>query len=847
MPTVVNGIGTWYYGKRRIHRRKGVCSFCKSVGELESYDTTLYFVVIFVPLLPLSHKRVLEVCPRCRRHRVVSLKEWEKHKAEDVATLLEKLQQDPDNRETILAALALASSYQDEEMFDELAGGLATHRQDDAAIQAQLGTAYAYFARHAEAERAFRASLAAEDSPDVRQQLALTLLKQGRPDEAALYLQHIFDNRIREQAGLIYLLIEGYQAQGMHEQSLQLMDRRDAAFPELAVLKDIKKQRKTSERYLRSGKKVTSAYLSESGKAGYQEGNWTARVPRLIGPLVLAGLLCWYLGTAIAIGLARQVYLVNGTNRAYTVAINGRAHNLSPQSATPLRLPEGDSTVEFRDPTISLEPMKCRIETSFFTRPFVRHTFVLNPDQVALLVREQSVYSENPGAQPQLPKFYTGDAVYSFRGIDYEFVPFPPTLKTSKGQSITKTRIALMPDSTSEGRMTLASRVLKESEQKAYAQRLLALDPHDAVVLSWLTSQLPDAEALSFLESKLSVRPLLVEWHRDYQSLMEKNHPEVDLRPRYRQLVAETKEDPDALYLLARIDAQDPKETEQLLRRAVAGPHPSAYALHGLAYSFLIRGEFADALSWEEKAARAAPANPVVRQGYQQTLLAAGKYDELINQLRGREQVPGLRSRALSGQLTIYAVQGDQVKAQAVIDAMQALLPDREKSHMGQVLKAGFEMVVCCTRNDVAGFLKIAPQIEKLSPFGPAFLQGKLQEAAELVEPEPEKARVQRGLLYLAARKAGDEKLADSQWQLLLADLAKGDPALRLLGDILAGRRPFNADLVSRLSIEPEQKRILLAVAAQRYPEQGKQLVTLARKLDYAPDVGTLCLRQVLD
>src|SRR5262245_36941878 len=125
MPTVHNGIGTWYYGKRRIHRLKGVCGSCQRVGELVSYDTTLYFVVFFVPILPLSRKRVLEQCPHCHRHRVISLKKWEQSKSQDIARLLEKLEQNPDDRETIQVALSLAVAYQDAALFDKLANSLA--------------------------------------------------------------------------------------------------------------------------------------------------------------------------------------------------------------------------------------------------------------------------------------------------------------------------------------------------------------------------------------------------------------------------------------------------------------------------------------------------------------------------------------------------------------------------------------------------------------------------------------------------------------------------------------------------------------------------------------------------
>src|SRR5581483_5019338 len=138
MPTVVNGIGTWYYGKRQVHRIKGTCAFCNHFTDLESYDTTLYFVVFFVPLVPLGQKRILESCSICQKHRVTSLKEWGSAKNRDIDTLLQKLEANPDDRDTVQEAIALAVHYQDEALFDKLAKSLALHRLDDAATQAQL-------------------------------------------------------------------------------------------------------------------------------------------------------------------------------------------------------------------------------------------------------------------------------------------------------------------------------------------------------------------------------------------------------------------------------------------------------------------------------------------------------------------------------------------------------------------------------------------------------------------------------------------------------------------------------------------------------------------------------------
>src|SRR5215208_1413191 len=147
MPTIINGCGTWYCGKRKIHRVKAGCSSCGAFAELESYDTTLFFVVFMVPVIPLGQKRILQNCPVCHRHRVVSLKDWEAGKAAAFNQILDELKADPDNRETIQKALALATVYQDEVLFDKLAAALVGHRTDDAEIQAQLGSAYEYFSR----------------------------------------------------------------------------------------------------------------------------------------------------------------------------------------------------------------------------------------------------------------------------------------------------------------------------------------------------------------------------------------------------------------------------------------------------------------------------------------------------------------------------------------------------------------------------------------------------------------------------------------------------------------------------------------------------------------------------
>jgi tetratricopeptide (TPR) repeat protein len=845
MPTVINGTGTWYYGKRRIYRRKGVCAFCNRVAELDSYDTTLHFTFFFVPLVPLGQKRILDACPYCRRHRVLPVKAWEASKAADIDRLLEKLKENPDDRDTIVSGFGLAAAYQDPVLLDKLADTLARDRLDDPVIQAHLGASYGYFARHAEAEEAYRASLAVQDDPAVRRQLALTLLKQGRPQEALPYLRHILDGRLADHAGLIFLLIEGYQAEGLHQEALDVMDQRDTAFPNLAATQECAKQRQTSERYLHSGKKVRSAYLSASPGAGYREGSWTAYIPRLIAPLILLGLLTWYLGAAVWIGRARQVYLVNGSDQPYTVAVNGREQRLAP-GATPVQLPEGEVTVEFRDARPGLEPVRCQVETPFWSRPFLRRTFVINPDRVAVLVREQEEYADHPG-QIDPPQVHVGESLYSFDGVDCPFTPFPQTVEVEEGHRVVKTRVGLFPNLSSEVRLRIASQALERSQQLAYARRLLDLNPNDAAALEWLLGQLDEADGLALLRPRLDVRPVLVDWHRAYETMMEKFHPEEDLRPAYRKLVAETGQHPDALYLLGRLPSLDPDEADRLLRQAAAAEPPSVYALNALGYAALEEGRFDEAERWTARAAELAPANVNIKHGYRRALLAGRQYDTLLEQLRLQQARPGETLEALVDMVRVYGLKGDEAQAQAAITQAVAVAADPNDQAGRDAVEASLKMVLCCARHDTDGFLEQAAKVPNLSHFEPALLRGKQREAAGLVDEKNEHAVVQRALLYLTALKAGDHKLADEQWPLLLAELDKGHSTPGQLGEILAGGQKPDVNRIRRLSILPEQKRVLRAVVARRYPETAKDLLPLARQLDFIADPTSLCLRKVLD
>jgi tetratricopeptide (TPR) repeat protein len=836
MPTVHNGIGTWYYGKRRIHTFTAVCEFCGRQGDLASYDTSHFVVLFFVPVIPLGKKRVIRQCPTCQRFKVTRLSQWEATKARDGAEVLEKLRANPDDRDAIMRAVGFATGYQDEPLFRNVAESLAGHRTGDAEMQTLLGGAYSYFSDWPRAEQAYRAALAVDDNEDVREQLALTLLKQYRPEEARPYLQHVAAKGKRDSAGLVYLMVLHFQRLGQHREALEIIEQRDQAFPDFAKSKEYQKQRSDSTRYRDTDKKIYSALLAKS-KTGYREGNWTARVPGLIAASVLLGIVGLYLGSAAWIGYHRKVFLVNGTGQPYKVVVAGTEVNLLPQMATPVRVPEGEVKVAFADNRPGLEPVTGRIETSFWGRPFVGHTFVINPDQSAVVVEEEAFYAEAnpPPAGP--PTVHFGEAFYSLPDVNFEFEPFPQSINVEGGGQTRRTRVGLT-SLTPEQRLLVIQQKVQPEEQLRACKKVLLLDPKNAPLLHFVTTRVKPEETLQLVESRLDDRPVLVDWHRVYQSAMERTHPETDLRPRYSKLLAETNGQPDVQYLLARAEP-DPVESGKQLQRAASAEPASGYALYALGYRALCAGDFAEAKRLAKKAAPLVPDQALIRRVSRPALLANGDYDMLLTDLQPDLQVPALRVTALTEMMRVHVLEGQRDKAAKRIDEAMEFCPPESRD----AARKGLEMTLRCYEQDADGYLKARGDE---STFEGAFLRHQLEKAAEIAASAKGHRGTAHGLLYLAATRSGAKKLADDQWQALLAALANAGRDERQFGEILQGRKPATGGLPQRLAVDPSVKRVLLVVLAQRQPDQAKELLALARRLNFQRDVASLCLAEYL-
>src|SRR5687768_9883119 len=103
MPQRINGIGTSYLGKSNVLDRTGECEACHRGALLTSYDTRLWFTFLFIPVIPLGKKRILDYCSSCTTHRAMALAEWEAAKKKGMEEAARKALAEPGNAEAQIA------------------------------------------------------------------------------------------------------------------------------------------------------------------------------------------------------------------------------------------------------------------------------------------------------------------------------------------------------------------------------------------------------------------------------------------------------------------------------------------------------------------------------------------------------------------------------------------------------------------------------------------------------------------------------------------------------------------------------------------------------------------------
>lgn len=845
MPHVINGIGTWYWGKHRIHALHAACQYCGHVGELLSYDTRTYFVVLFVPIIPLGRKRVIEECQSCKRHAVVGYRDWQQKRERDLPEAVEAFRVAPRERERAIRALDLVIACQDDTALDDMATIIDSSLSRDAEVRAAIGDAYAYFSRIDAAESAYRSSLKVEDRGEVRDSLARILLLQSRPDEAWALISKVLTEEGACREGLALLVAESYQAWGMHDAAKMILDATISAFPQLEKDPDYRKLRKSARKYQGTSKRLKPKLLTSPKRAGSRGSTFGRYVSKTVAAVILLVIVSGYAIASHQAADDRLIHVVNGLSVPYSVSINGQTRKLRPQSVSRIRIAEGDINVSVIDETVPIPDQNCLIRTNFFTRLFVEHTFVINPDRTALFVWEETEYSEHPGPGSDYSYgYYCGEFVLSWTGVDYPFQEFPETLSLSSDSSVRKSRVAYIHDWPVPIVAATLSTVVDHEVAVEYLRRKVELDRDDPLTLGTFTMVAEPDAAIEVLDRLCRERPVRVESHRSYQNVVDLFHPEVDLVEQYRAVLAEAPDDRDHMYLLGRI-LDDNEEAESLFAKAAAGNAPSARAFGALSYNRLTSGDFEEALLLGERAMEVLPNNHTLRYLPCLALSALGRYDEALSLFRTTD--PYIRGSE-SDEVYYLSRIGNEHETNARIEELARESAEQGDRAAGDETRGLLQSMVAYVQGDLDEAIRLAePVTDPYANFARAVMMGDLGASRQALDPLFKEKPDAALLLSVVFRDAGNAQEADQLLSLAVELMQAGGSRQRRAASWLSGKSQPEPEEVLRIALDPGTKAIVLVAMGCRYPEHKDSYFQLARTLNFDRRFPYMVIRSLID
>jgi len=185
MPQTLNGVGTHYYGRKAALERPGTCPACRKPGTLTSYDTRLWFVILFIPIIPLGRKRIIDQCSRCRRHYAAPLAEWEASKRKAMEEGMRKALDRPQDFRAQAELHRTCLQFGEWEKADQIRERLKTEFPNEAQVALHLAFAESYRGNFEEAQR--HLERAGELDPSIKQSAAGSEL--ALPRKAAVPLR----------------------------------------------------------------------------------------------------------------------------------------------------------------------------------------------------------------------------------------------------------------------------------------------------------------------------------------------------------------------------------------------------------------------------------------------------------------------------------------------------------------------------------------------------------------------------------------------------------------------------------------------------------------------------------
>jgi tetratricopeptide (TPR) repeat protein len=829
MPITYNGIGTHYYGKKNLQQRSGVCRNCGRAGNLQSYDTKLWFVVLFIPIIPLGRKHIIDSCPSCRRHYVADAHKWETAKQLETSGSMDKFRSNPTPENAVATHQQLLAFHQVAEAA-EFQKQMETQFADNAKIHAYIGDALARLGNVDQARGCYqRAFELRPDLPEARVGLALAYIREGKLDDANQLLAFLKTPGAVQLYSLEPLEILGraYQKVGKHTEALALFKCLIDGLPAIAQHYGFRKTIKASEKALKSKPSILPKakwlQLFRSANGGQEV--------QLLRFGIVAGVLAVLVGIGFVISNEyirrhRTVYIVNGFGTLMKGEIEG-VGSFNLRNYGSMKVPEGHHRAHITEPI--KEDIEFTIASRYSSRWFGNPLWVLNPRGAALILFEAAVYSRN--GEHGTYAYRYGNEVEYFADIDFPFTALPKSLQLSSSSPRESRSHIELANKFGQAFYSLESDH-RHGEAIKLAQWRLSQADDEQMLSAWMvsskTNELP--QVADFLSKHLADRPLRMDSHRMYQFISGKTHAE--LRKQYDDMLAAEPQNADLVYLRGRM-SDDNAEGRHYFDKALAINPKHAYAMYAIAYDESCAAHWDAAKTMLDTCIELQPKNRTFAAQWRCACLATDSFEPLEKRLRAEFNQDRTDANTAWALCEALIAAGRSADAEAIVNSVDQACRQHYNRAVPEISNS-LRYRILYANGDLGTLAKLCERDRTEDGLGARIWtlveQGNLDDAVKALPREDTKDPYFFLTLSLSAQLSGKTDEA-ARWRMrALKHLSSEDN--RPVAEMLTSNQPLTSDGINKLILSPNAKAIVLANLAMLHPERRAELIEAARKFN---------------
>ncbi|MBN2685606.1 MAG: hypothetical protein JXR40_10030 [Pontiellaceae bacterium] len=523
-----------------------------------------------------------------------------------------------------------------------------------------------------------------------------------------------------------------------------------------------------------------------------------------------------------------NAWIVNGTLRSYTFSIDDESYSLSPGDVEKIKIGLGEHTLKMgTQPALSFTNDEPQI------KQFLHKTLlVINPDDMALLALPKRTEDDQPDAivyshNGQVRTFK--DIRLSRKGI--ERTSTPPPEKTG-------TALLFRPQ-THEEMINKLQQINQPKVAEKYARNALEMNPltkEATLLIPLAVKTMDDQQTLAFLKKQLSRIPSLLDWHLYYQEYMQIHHPEFDLEAEYYERCQQNISEPESRYLLARV-AIDRSLAYQFYEASDQDYGMDGMGFFAIAHDLYIRGSFAQAQPYIQKALEHDPSRKLFRELNEHILLAQRNYKRLAEEFL--QTNPSNLSDETAKKAVVYLTSAGFHQ-----EAVETIT---NRAKEGSAQYARLNALRLYAIGNISGYLlNLRAANEAHADFEEYLYEGKIESADEALSSLDAATWQDHLLLYCAAMQQGNTVLAEQNLERATSTLSEEIFVQQQIIDLLSNAESVTPESIQKLDIEAPDKALLLTAFVWSNPEQNASFRALARLYNFTPTYPQLFIEELL-